>query len=177
TKVPSGVGSEERNGNWTGSVDGWAANGGASTTAISYLRGVGKDYYNMYFFKYGGVDQSTGLPTFYHRVTSADHDAGKWNNVAIGGDVTTTDYTLADRYEMGSALPKWIGGFSTSVRYKNFDFSAILAYQIGGKYMSVEYANSLYINGNVGSALSAELIGNTWTPENPNAKFPMAFYG
>ncbi len=177
TKVPSGVGSEELNGNWTGSVDGWAANGGASTTAISYLRGVGKDYYNMYFFKYGGVDQSTGLPTFYHRVTSADHDAGKWNNVAIGGDVTTTDYTLADRYEMGSALPKWIGGFSTSVRYKNFDFSAILAYQIGGKYMSVEYANSLYINGNVGSALSAELIGNTWTPENPNAKFPMAFYG
>lgn len=177
TYVPDGIGQDELNGNWTGSVDGWARTGGASTSAISYLRGVGKDYYNLYFFKYGGVDQNTGLPLFYHRVTEADHAAGNWENMPIGSDVTTTNYSLADRYEMGSALPKWIGGFNTSFRYKNFDLTAIIAYQIGGKYMSVEYANSLYINGNIGSALSAELIGNTWTPENTDAKFPMAFYG
>jgi TonB-linked SusC/RagA family outer membrane protein len=177
TKVPAGVGSKELNGNWTAGVDGWAANGGGSTTETAYLRGVGKDYYNLYFFKYGGVDNKTGLPLFHHRVTAADHAAGKFGDVKIGDDIKTTDYSLASRYEMGSALPKWIGGFTTSFRYKQFDFSAILAYQLGGKFMSVEYANGLYTNGSIGSALSAELIGNTWTPENPNAKFPMAFYG
>lgn len=176
TKAPAGIGSAELGGRWTGGVDGWSRTGGASTTAISYLRGVGMDYYNMYLYKYGGVDQNTGLPLFYHRVSQADHAAGRWEDIALGGDVKTTNYTMADRYEMGSALPKWIGGFNTSFRYKSFDFSAILAYQLGGKFLSVEYANSMYINSNLGSALSAELIGNTWTPENKDAKFPMAFY-
>ena len=177
TKVPVGVGSKELNGNWTAGVDGWAANGGGSTGEIAYLRGVGKDYYNLYFFKYGGPDKNTGLPLFYHRVTEADHTAGKFGDTGVGADVTTTDYALASRYEMGSALPKWIGGFTTSFRFKQFDFSAILAYQLGGKFLSVEYANGLYMNGNIGSAISSELLGNTWTPENPDAKFPMAFYG
>jgi TonB-linked SusC/RagA family outer membrane protein len=177
TKVPVGVGSEALNGNWTAGVDGWAVNGGGSTGETAYLRGVGKDYYNLYFFKYGGVDNNTGLPLFYHKVTQADVTAGRFGDAAVGSDVKTTDYSLASRYEMGSALPKWIGGFNTSFRYKQFDFSAILAYQLGGKFLSVEYANGLYINGNIGSALSSELLGNTWTPENRDAKFPMALYG
>lgn len=177
TDVPAGIGQEELDGNWTAGVDGWSRIGGASTGSIAYLRGLGKDYYNLYLFKYGGVDQSTGLPLFFHRVTESDHGAGNWEDKIIGSDVTTTNYSLADRYEMGSALPKWIGGFNTSFRYKNFDFTAIIAYQIGGKYISVEYANGLYINGNVGGVLSDELIGNTWTPENTDAKFPMALYG
>ncbi len=177
TKVPAGVGSDALNGNWTAGVDGWSANGGGSTGETAYLRGVGKDFYNLYFFKYGGVDNQTGLPLFHHRVTAADHAAGKFESTKIGDDIKTTDYSLASRYEMGSALPKWIGGFNTSFRYKQFDFSAILAYQLGGKYLSVEYANGLYMNGNIGSAMSAELLNNTWTPENTDAKFPMALYG
>src|SRR5690606_24687296 len=78
---------------------------------------------------------------------------------------------------MGSALPKWVGVFKTCLRYKNFDLNAIIAYQIGDKFMSVKYANTLYMTGTMGSTLSAELIGNTWTPENTDAKFPMALYG
>lgn len=52
-----------------------------------------------------------------------------------------------------------------------------LAYQIGGKFLSVEYANGLYRSDKIGSALSAELIGNTWTPERTDAYFPMVMYG
>ncbi len=55
------------------------------------------------------------------------------------------------------------------------------AYQLGGKYYSVEYGNGLYrssyyLRYNIG-VLSEELINNTWTPENKNAKFPMQWYG
>jgi hypothetical protein len=53
----------------------------------------------------------------------------------------------------------------------------MLAYQIGGKFYSTEYGNNLYRSGNIGGPKSAELIGNTWTPENTDAKFPMAIYG
>jgi hypothetical protein len=110
-------------------------------------------------------------------VTEADHTAGLYSEVAVGGDSKTTNYSTASRYELGSAIPDWIGGFSTTFRYKNFDFTGMLAYQLGGKFYSNEYGNGLYLNSRVGLPISAELIGNTWTPTNTGAKFPMAMYG
>ncbi|MCT1523350.1 SusC/RagA family TonB-linked outer membrane protein [Sphingobacterium hotanense] len=176
-EVPPGVGSAALDGDWTGGVDGWSSAGTAGNTNIAYLRGIDKDYFNMYLFKYAGVDQSTGLPMFYHRVTEADLSAGLFSGSQVGESVATTDYSKASRYEMGSAVPSWIGGFSTSLRYKNFDLYGAFAYQVGGKFLSTEYANSLYVTENPGKALSSELIGNTWTPENTGAKFPMVMYG
>ncbi|MFZ4260777.1 SusC/RagA family TonB-linked outer membrane protein [Sphingobacterium sp. HJSM2_6] len=175
-EVPKGVGSAALGGNWTGGVDGWSSAGTSSTGNIAYLRGVGKDYYNMYLFKYAGVDQNSGLPQFYRKVTESDVNQGLYNGAKVGEDVATTDYSKASRYEMGSAVPNWIGGFSTSLRYKNFDLYASFAYQLGGKFLSIEYANNLYVTDSPAKALSEELLGNTWTPENPGAKFPMTFY-
>lgn len=175
--VPPGVGSAELDGNWTSGVDGWAAAGTGAVANTVFLRGVGKDFYNLYLFKYAGVDQSTGLPLFDHRVTQKEADAGKYPGYKVGESFSTTDYSIASRYEMGSAVPKWIGGFGTTIRYKNFDFYGMFAYQLGGKFFSTEYGNNLYISENPGKANSKELIGNTWTPENPDAKFPMAMYG
>ncbi|MBW8325273.1 MAG: TonB-dependent receptor [Prolixibacteraceae bacterium] len=176
-KAAPTVGSAALNGGWTATADAWSASGGGASSGITYLRGVDKDYYNLYLFKYAGVDQTTGLPLFYHQVTETDHTKGLYTDVAVGGDAKTTNYSTASRYEMGSAIPDWIGGFSTTLRYKNFDFTGQLAYQLGGKYFSTEYGNGLYNNSNIGGAMSAELIGNTWTPENTDAKFPMAMYG
>ncbi|MCY1720991.1 SusC/RagA family TonB-linked outer membrane protein [Prolixibacteraceae bacterium Z1-6] len=175
--VPPGVGSDALDGNWTANADSWSAAGTGTSSNVTYLRGIDKDYYNLYIFKYAGVDQNTGLPLFYHKVTAADHADGLYPDVEVGKDGKTTNYTTASRYEMGSSIPDWIGGFSTTLRYKNFDFSGMLAYQLGGKFYSTEYGNNLYRSDNLGSALSAELIGNTWTPDNTDAEFPMAMYG
>jgi hypothetical protein len=90
--------------------------------------------------------------------------------------VKTTVSADASLYEMGSATPDWIGGLNTSLRYKDFDFSAVMAYQIGGKFLSVEYANGLYRSSYLTTGSqpqSQDLIGNTWTPENTGAFFPM----
>jgi TonB-linked SusC/RagA family outer membrane protein len=175
TEVPEGTGSDDLDGGWTASVDGWAVSGGG-TSSVSYLRAVGKDYYNMYFYKYGGVDQSTGKPLFYHKVTEADHTKGLYSDTEVGGDITTTDYSQASRYEFGSATPDFIGGLTTFFSWKGLDLSATFAFQMGGKFLSVEYANGLYRNENIAAALSSELIGNTWTPENTDAYFPMQMY-
>jgi TonB-linked SusC/RagA family outer membrane protein len=176
-EVPPGVGSPALNGNWTANADAWTISGSGTSSNVTYLRGVGKDYYNMYLFKYAGVDQTTGLPLFYHKVTDADHTAGLFSDVAVGGDAKTTNYSTASRYENGSAIPDWIGGFTTTLKYKNFDFTGMLAYQLGGLFYSNEYGNGMYRSDNLGTALSAELLGNTWTPDNKGAKFPMAMYG
>jgi TonB-linked SusC/RagA family outer membrane protein len=179
-KVPAGVGVPALDGKFTAGIDGWGATGGASTGAnVAYLRGEGMDYYNLYLYKYKGVDKSTGLPLFQHTVTQGDHDNGMFASDEVGANVNTTNYTLADRYSMGSALPKIVGGFTTALYYKNFDLSVVLAFQVGGKYLSVSYANGWYMSGGIGSlgaGLSQELVGHTFTADRTNAKFPMVFY-
>ena len=184
TSVPEGTGSDALNGCWTAEVDGWAANGGANTNntnAQVYLRGVGKPYYNLYMFKYGGVDQASGLPLFASTVSKdniaklqqAKHVYG---DIVEGNTVYTTNYSLATRQEVGDATPDFIGGFSTAFRWKNLDLSAVFAFQIGGKYFSTSYGNWYYYTERVGRPLSTELKGNTWTPQNTGATHPMQFY-
>jgi len=175
-KVPAGVGVPQLDGKFTGTVDGWSASGGGTTPLPTYLRGEGLPYYNSYLFLYKGVDPNSGLPLFQHTVTQADHDNGRFTSDAIGSYVNTTNYSLANQYPTGNVLPKWIGGFNTTVYYKNFDLGAVIAYQLGGKFFSVSYANGYYRSGEIDGGLSKELLNNTWTPERPNAKFPMLFY-
>ncbi len=176
TKIPQEVISESLGG-YTADADAWNISGAGTSSNGVYLRNEGKPYYNLYLYRYAGVDQSTGLPLFYHKVTDADHSAGLFKETEVGGNAKTTNYTKASRYEMGSAIPDWIGGFSSNVRYKNFDLTVMFAYQLGGKFYSTEYGNGMYRSESVGRTLSAELIRNTWTPENTGAKFPMAMYG
>ena len=117
---------------------------------------------------------------YWHRVTYDDVNnngsGGRYAGKQIGENVKTTVAADASLYEMGSATPDWIGGLTTSLRYKDFDFQAIFAYQIGGQFLSVEYANGLYRSSYLSRGAqpqSTDLIGNTWTPENQDAFFPM----
>ncbi len=185
---------------YTASADGWSLAGGGSSSGSEYYRGVGKDYYNLYMYKYGGVAGNSGKtyyddkynkfsgydaastvngsPLFYHNVTAEEAAAGKFGaGVKEGDDILTTNSGLASKYEMGDAIPEWIGGFTTNVRYKNFDFTAMFAFQLGGKFFSTEYANGQYRgSNNIGSAISSELYGNTWSESNKEAYFPMQLY-
>ena len=185
---------------FTASADSWSLSGGGSSNGSEYYRGVGKDYYNMYLYRYGGVagnsgkvyyddnynrfsgyDASSnynGYPLFYHKVTAAEAEAGTFGTgVKEGDDILTTKTALANKYEMGDAIPEWIGGFTANVRYKNFDLTAMFSYQIGGKFYSVEYGNGQYRgSGNIGGSISSELFNNTWSESNKDAYFPMQVY-
>lgn len=167
-------------GTWEDNQGSWASAGGSQQNANVYLRGIGRDWFNLYMYKYAGIDQSSGLPMYFHRVTEADHAAGKYKDTEVGGSVKTTNYANASKYEVGSAIPTFQGGFNTSFSYKNFYVNAQFAYQIGGKFFSRNYAESLY---NVVDAqmyrmmfVSKDVKGNTWTPDNTGAGFPMQWY-
>lgn len=167
-------------GTWEDNQGSWASAGGSQQAANVYLRGIGRDWFNLYMYKYAGVDQNSGLPMYFHRVTEADHAAGKYKDTEVGGSVKTTNYANASKYEVGSAIPTFQGGFNTSFSYKNFYVNAQFAYQIGGKFFSRNYAEYLY---NVVDAqmyrmmfVSKDVKGNTWTPNNTGAGFPMQWY-
>ena len=185
------------------SPDAWSLNGtgGGST---EYLRGVGKDYFNMYIYRYGGVagnpdlkyygsdgtwhtgytkgDKDAGHALFWHKVSADDVKDGTFGSVSEGDDILVANSALATRYEIGDAIPELYGGFSAFVRFKNLDLSAQFSYQLGGKFLSLDYGSNecgKYMSGfNIkeGQSMSSELIGNTWSESNQSAKFPMNFY-
>lgn len=63
-------------------------------------------------------------------------------------------YVTQQNQLLGSVLPDFTGGFSNTLRYKNWDLTAFLEFQIGGKFYSVSKMFSAY------SGLSAETAGD-----------------
>lgn len=158
----------------------WSAAGGLQQTKPVYLRGLGKDWYNLYIYRYAGVDEKTGLPMYWRKVDEEDIAAGRYKGYKVGDDVKTTNYARASKYEVGSPLPLFAGGFNTSLSYKSWNLSAQFAYQVGGKFFSRNHAEYLYNNVDAQSyrmmTISKEVKDNTWTPENQGARFPMQWY-
>ena len=141
---------------------------GGDYVSGAFLRGKGKSYYNLYLFDYAGVDPETGGELYWKNTTDSDGN--------VTGRELTSNFAEADQYEMGDALPDMTGGLRTTFRWKGLDLNIQTAFQIGGKQWDGASAN-MYDPGRAGFAVSDDLIRNTWTPENPNAEFPMLMYG
>ena len=137
---------------------------GGDYVSGAFLRGKGKSYYNLYLFDYAGVDPETGGELYWKNTTDS---AGN-----VTGRELTSNFAEADQYEMGDALPDMTGGLRTTFRWKGLDLNIQTAFQIGGKQWDGASAN-MYDPGRSMFAVSDDLIGNTWTAENPNAEFPM----
>ena len=141
---------------------------GGDYIAGAFLRGKGKSYYNLYLFKYAGVDPETGDELFWKNTTDAEGN--------VIGQETTNRFAEADQYEIGDALPDVTGGLRTTFRWKGFDLTVAAAYQIGGRQWDGNSAN-LYDAGRPGFTVSDDLVRNTWTPANTTAAFPKLMFG
>ena len=75
----------------------------------------------------------------------------------------------ADR-QVISMEPKLMGGFNTTVGYKNFDLTVIGAFQIGGKLISAIHSANGYLNMLTGRRNNIDV--DYWTVENTGAKYP-----
>ena len=94
---------------------------------------VGNSVYDFYLQEWAGVDPATGEALWYMDVLDAE------GNV-VGRDVTS-DYSLATRYDTDkSSLPDVQGGWTTTARYKNFDFFMLWNFSFGGYIYDYEYA-------------------------------------
>lgn len=90
---------------------------------------VGEPIDTYYGKEWAGVNPENGAPMWYM-------------NDADGNKVTTSEYSKASYYKLGTSNPKLFGGFSTSLTWKNFDMSAVFGYSIGGQiynYSRQEY--------------------------------------
>jgi TonB-dependent starch-binding outer membrane protein SusC len=76
-----------------------------------------------------------------------------------------------DRVIVGTRDPKFYGGFTSDLRYKNFSLNAVFTYNYGAKRISPLYER--YMNGTGMSAAHEDML-DRWTPTNTNTNIPRA---
>ena len=76
----------------------------------------------------------------------------------------------SDDRQIISMEPDLIGGFNTTVGYKNFDLTVIGAFQIGGKLISAIHSSNGYLNMLTGRRNNIDV--DYWTEQNTGAKYP-----
>ena len=96
--------------------------------SISQIYRNGGNLFEFYMPKWLGVDAQTGAPVWEKVIYNTE---GK----AVASE-KTSDYAQATNQEVGSALPKYQGGFNNSFRYKNFNLRVSTYYNYGNKVFS-----------------------------------------
>ena len=106
-------------------------------------------------------------------------------NKVVGSDGKYV-FTTGREY-LGSAIPDLTGGFSTSVDYKNFNFSALFDFQVGGiihststqwsKYSGM-YPDTVAFNGESDTRANGMMLPGVKTDGSPNdvSIAPQSYY-
>lgn len=134
----------------------------AGSADIILKEGIDSD--TWYLREWAGVNKDNGAPQWYK--TAAD-----------GSREITSVYAEANQVEMGAYTPKYFGGLSTSLFWKNFDANAVFGYSVGGKvynYSRAEYdADGAYSDRNQMRLMKS---WSRWEKKGDVATHPVASY-
>jgi len=93
------------------------------------------------------------------------------------GQVKLLDYNgdgridADDRHVYGELDPKFEGGFTSRMGFKNFDLTAVSFFRIGGTVISQIHQGNSYLNMLQGRRNQIKV--DYWTPWNPTNEYPM----
>ena len=93
----------------------------------------------------------------------------KWKDV--NGDGIINSY---DREYMGRTVPKVTGGLGFNAKYKGFSFSSRFDYALG--HVQYDGPKTWFLSNAQGTFNTTTDVFNTWSPENPNAKYPTYYW-
>ncbi|QEC44665.1 TonB-dependent receptor [Pseudobacter ginsenosidimutans] len=119
-----------------------------------------------------GINPTTGAKIWYQNGLNSIRP-GDLRFDDINGDGIVDS---KDRVPLGSAQPKFFGGFNTNLRYKNFSFTTQFSFAYGAKRYWYTNAANWY---GVGLFLKnyPSYVLDSWTPENRDAAWPRMSYG
>jgi hypothetical protein len=128
----------------------------------------GIDADTWYLPEWAGVNPENGVPQWYKTVTDASGNETR---------EITEKYAEANQVEIGAYTPKFFGGFSTSLYWKDFDMNAVFGYSVGGKiynYTRTEYdSDGAYTDRNQMRLMPG---WNRWEKPGDIATHPKAVY-
>jgi TonB-linked SusC/RagA family outer membrane protein len=144
----------------------------------AYIAKVGQPLGLFYGFIWDGVYQvkdfsvsPTGVYTLLSNVTSnrptpdANIQPGFIKYKDLNGDLVIND---DDKTIIGNANPDFTGGFTSNVKYHNFDLNIFFQFSYGGQLLN---ANRLVFEGNSGRRLQNQYttVLDRWTFQNQNS--------
>jgi len=133
---------------------------------------LGESRNTLYLWRTGGIAQAIDMD----RLNQIN-----WNGYNVNpGDLYPLDFNgdgqidQNDRVVIGATDPKFYGGFSSDLNWKNISLNAVFSYSYGAKKLSPWYESLIASSGS--SVASTDLL-DRWTPENTGAAFPRVLAG
>ncbi|SEQ72196.1 TonB-linked outer membrane protein, SusC/RagA family [Hyunsoonleella jejuensis] len=135
----------------------------------SKLWKVGNSIFDWYIREWAGVDPADGFGMWYQDILDADGE--------VTGRTVTKDYDEATRYETGtSSLPDIIGGFTSFIKYKQFDLNVLVNFSFGGSLLDTDYSGLISQFSNPGVAHHTDIL-NRWQQPGDITDFPLVYTG
>ncbi|GGE58589.1 SusC/RagA family TonB-linked outer membrane protein [Pedobacter psychrotolerans] len=132
---------------------------------------VGHSIYDYYTRIWAGIDPTDGLSLYVRDPKIAVSNPSQ-TRVINGVDYTTNQSNALLDYTGDTAIPDFYGSFNNNIRYKNFQFSFLINYSVGGKVYDSAYASLMsYSSSNYGSALHVDAL-NAWKNPGDNTNVP-----
>lgn len=138
---------------------------GQSIIDDNYIREIGGDFYTFYMPGFAGADPDNGEALWY--LDSSESQ-------------TTNQYSEAQPYNQGSALPDFFAGLTNTFTYKNLSFSFLLYLNYGnkvydpwGRYTSSDGSARLNDRGN----MTRNIYNNRWQQPGDVTNVPKVVYG
>lgn len=141
---------------------------------------VGESINAIYDYKKLGIfqlNEAAAAPGYYSGARPGTIKVAY--NPEFGGDVTYDSdgkpsrvVSADDRYVIGSTDAAWQGGFNTTVKYMDFDFTMVGTFRHGGTLISLLHSPASYLN--MLSGRRGQIKVDYWTENNPTNDYPMA---
>ncbi|WP_268223073.1 TonB-dependent receptor [Sinomicrobium oceani] len=130
-----------------------------------YIREIGDDFYTFYMPGYAGVDPANGDALWYTDGSKVE---------------TTNQYSEAQPFKQGSALPKFYAGLTNNLSYKNFNLSFLFylnygnkVYDYWGRYTNSDGSAGLNDRGN----MTQNIYDNRWQQPGDITDVPKVVWG
>lgn len=89
----------------------------------------------------------------------------KWRDIDNNDTIDSRD-----RVSLGRQLPRWTGGLNTTISYKGFSLFTRVDFAFG--HIQQDFMQMWALGSFQGEFNATSAVRDTWTPENPNAKYP-----
>jgi TonB-dependent starch-binding outer membrane protein SusC len=160
-------------------VTGLAGNDDDITLTYNIVR-KGESIGAIYGYVYKGVNPANGNPLFQKAdgtIVQGTPENSTWYvydpaNPGVLGAVSSLSAT-EDKKVIGQSVPKFFGGMTHYVGYKNFDVSVNLTYAFGHQLLNVTAQEAMSMN----FSNNIALIKDRWTPNNTQTNVPRLYSG
>ena len=153
------------------------ARGGQYQISGNYINMEGQEIKTWYMPEWAGLDRERGIDLINQI------DLAKWKSDAVtentGYKIPATLTNMGDNkkvLEDKNGQVSYFGGLSNKIEFKGFDLGFRFIYQ-GGNYIYDYVEQRTTTVGDGTYVLRKDLLTDSWTPDNKNARYPQLAWG